>query len=279
MLGHEHVLGDDRVAAGALHAGHEPGVLDRQIGHRHQRQPEVGHLAALVLHVDAARRPLRVQRIPTPTAIARSRASRRRPASPRRAARASRRPTRRGLRSQMSCCARSGKSAGEPGADVDQARHPRRRSAAAAELGHHRRCRCGCRSRMPPNRFGTISRHSPASFSACTFSSASRRSESVVSALRSRIGRMLAAARSTSELLSNSQRPTSNAQPLPTCKRQLPTTSNPIGNWALGVVGSWKLVIGSCSTQNPTGRHEAPIVAERLRHAAPCRSAVAPHGR
>src|SRR6185503_1415679 len=44
--------------------------------------------------------------------------------------------------------------------------------------------------------------------------------------------------------LVNSQHPTSNHQPLPTAKRQLPATSNPIGNWAMGVVGRWELGIG-----------------------------------
>ena len=45
VFGHERVLGHDRVAAGPLHAGDEPRVLDAHLAHRHQRQPEVGELA------------------------------------------------------------------------------------------------------------------------------------------------------------------------------------------------------------------------------------------
>ena len=59
--GNEHVVGHQRVAPGAPHPGDVPCVLDREIGHRHQHQPLVQHLAGAVQDLDAPEPPLRVQ--------------------------------------------------------------------------------------------------------------------------------------------------------------------------------------------------------------------------
>ena len=61
MLGNEHVVCHQCVAPGASHSGDVPRVLDREIGHRHQHQPLVQHLAGAVQDLDAPEPPLRVQ--------------------------------------------------------------------------------------------------------------------------------------------------------------------------------------------------------------------------
>ena len=70
VLRHQDVARDQGVRAGAAHAGDEPRVLDRQIGHRHQRQALVDDLAVLVRHREPDHGPLRVQaaRRPAPGA-------------------------------------------------------------------------------------------------------------------------------------------------------------------------------------------------------------------
>ena len=62
MVGDEHLVGHERVRAGPLHARHEPGVLDRQLGHRDERERVLGDLARLVLVEHADEAPRRVQR-------------------------------------------------------------------------------------------------------------------------------------------------------------------------------------------------------------------------
>ena len=58
--GHEHVAGDQAVAAGRLHPGHEPGLLQVQVGPRDQGQALVDDLAGLVGEGDAEHRPVGV---------------------------------------------------------------------------------------------------------------------------------------------------------------------------------------------------------------------------
>jgi len=64
------VLGDQRVAAGAPHAGCEPGVLDGQVRHRDQGQPGVGWCPAIAGHRDSDHGPVGVQRIGRPCPLA-----------------------------------------------------------------------------------------------------------------------------------------------------------------------------------------------------------------
>ena len=179
MLGHEHVLRDDGVAAGAFHAGDEPGVLDRQLRHRHEREAEVHGLAGVVVHVDAARGPLRVHqpdahihlpvtRHPPSTAFA----------SPCGASDPATHAS--GFAPQTSCCARSGNSAASHAqtlirlATHDVEPQPRPSSAitsmyvwmlglvAAEALRHHQPAEPGVaqrrdgRVRKPAKRIGEI---------------------------------------------------------------------------------------------------------------------------
>ena len=137
MLRHEDVFGEDGVAAGTLHARHEPGVLECQCRHGHQGQTEVRQSSAIVLHVNAARRPLRVQttRGPHPSAgHSPATLDRRRLAVG--CERAGDPGI--GLRAPDVLLSAFGKETRQPRADVDQAGDPRGRSAPAAELGHHR---------------------------------------------------------------------------------------------------------------------------------------------
>ena len=145
MLGNERVLRHDRVAAGALHADHEPGVFDGDVGDRHQRQPEVRHLAALVVHVDAARHPLRVQAAGRPRPAARHApssvdgnrhaAGRERSGNPRVA-----------IGAPDVLLRALGKQAGQPLTDVDEAGDPRRGSRSRVRSPPSPRCTCGCSS-------------------------------------------------------------------------------------------------------------------------------------
>lgn len=70
MLGHEHVLRQDRIAPGALHARHEPGVLDRVVALGEERERLIDCFAGLVGDHDPHQRPVGVQASRRPRPLA-----------------------------------------------------------------------------------------------------------------------------------------------------------------------------------------------------------------
>jgi hypothetical protein len=132
VLGDEDLVGDQRVAASALHAGYEPRVLDRQVGHRRHRQRLVDHLAALVGDQHADQRPVGVQA-----------ARRVGPASGDLVAAVDLADVRRWVQDAGDARARVlapdvllglvGEHAAQPVADVDERQHPPRRAVALAD--------------------------------------------------------------------------------------------------------------------------------------------------
>jgi len=106
VVGHEHVVGDPGVAAGAPHAHGPPGLLQLHLGHRHHAQHGVHHLAGFVHQERAEGSPgglVRAGRVCPAPAHPQARPA---PAGPG-PARFRRQPSRRGPRTNTSSCARS----------------------------------------------------------------------------------------------------------------------------------------------------------------------------